>query len=130
MGCILQSHPSPSPLTPENMGFPWGFCFCFVLVCAHCTYRRQATNRKKRSSSHTGDFSDSLVPSLPPFLSFSPSSDNCRVCFVHRFFTVISKRDRIECVDSILSRSGNFSENLNIISSTFSSAPNILSVCS
>ena len=130
MGCILQSHPSPSLLTLEKMGFPWGFCFYFILVCAHCTYRRQATNRKKRSSSRTGDFSDSLVPSLPPFLSFSPSSDNCLVNFVRRFFTVISKRDKVECADSILSRSGSFSENLNIISSKFSSTPNILSVCS
>ena len=130
MGCILQSHPFPSPLTLEKMGFPWGFCFCFVVVCAHCTYRRQATNRKKKSASHTGDFSDSVVPSLPSFLSFSPSSDNCLVYFIHRLFTVISKRGRVECADSILSRSGSFSENLNIISFKFSSAPNILSVYS
>lgn len=111
MGCILRSHSFPSPLTLEENEFSLCvFVFVLSVPTAHIGDKQQTgKNHLTQAISQIPWYLVYLLFSLLPHLLI------IALCISSTgFFTVISERDRVERVDSILSRSGSF-ENLNII---------------
>lgn len=113
MGCILRSHSFPSPLTLEENEFSLRFLFLSWSVPTAHIGDKQQTGKKNHLTQAI-----SQIPWYLVYLLFSllPHLLIIALCISSTgFFTVISERDRVERADSILSRSGSFSENLNII---------------